>query len=99
MARLAQTQVPIEICLTSNLRTGCCAAAAQHPLRTYYDLGLMVTLNTDDPAMFETSMCREYQLAQQTFGFTDAQLRELAMNSFRASFLPEKRKREFLSRF
>ena len=99
MARLAQTQVPVEICFTSNLRTGCCAAAERHPLKTYYDLGLMVTLNTDDPAMFETSLSREYQVAQDTLGFTDAQLRELAMNSFRASFLPEPRKRAFLARF
>ena len=99
MARLAQTQVPVEICLTSNLRTGCCASAQQHPLKTYYDFGLMVTLNTDDPAMFQTSLAREYQVAQDTFGFSDAQMRELAMNSFRASFLSEDRKREFLSRF
>ena len=99
MARLAESQVPIEICLTSNLRTGCCAAAEQHPLKTYYDRGLMVTLNTDDPAMFETSLCREYQIAQETFGFTNEQLRELAMNSFRASFLPQERKREFLLKF
>ncbi len=99
MARLARTQVPLEICLTSNLRTGCCAAAPQHPLKTYYDLGLMVTLNTDDPAMFQTTLSREYQVAQDTFGFTDEQLRELAMNSFRASFLPEARKRELLARF
>ena len=99
MARLAQTQVPIEICLTSNLRTGCCAAAERHPLKTYYDSGLLVTLNTDDPAMFQTSLSREYQVAQNTFGFTDAQLRELAMNSFRASFLPEQRKRALLARF
>ncbi len=99
LARLAEVQVPIEICLTSNLCTGCCAAIAEHPLKTYYDRGLLVTLNTDDPAMFEASLCGEYQLAQETFGFTDAQLRELAMNSFRASFLPEERKREFLARF
>ena len=98
MARLAKSQVPIEICLTSNLRTRCCATPAQHPLRTFYDCGIMVTLNTDDPAMFETSLCREYQLAQDTFGFSDAQLRELAMNSFRASFLGEDRKRELLLR-
>jgi adenosine deaminase/aminodeoxyfutalosine deaminase len=99
VARLAESQVPIEICLTSNLRTGCCATAQQHPLKTYYDLGLMVTLNTDDPAMFETNLSRDYQVAQETFGFSDQQLRELAMNSFRASFLPEERKREYLLKF
>jgi aminodeoxyfutalosine deaminase len=99
MAQLAQSQVPIEICLSSNLRTRCCAAAEEHPLKTYYDRGMMVTLNTDDPAMFETSLCREYQLAQETFGFSDEQLREMAMNSFRASFLPEEKKREYLLKF
>lgn len=99
MARLAESRVPIEVCLSSNLRTGCCAAAEQHPLKTYYDRGLMVTLNTDDPAMFETSLCREYEIAQETFGFTNEQLRELAMNSLRASFLSEDRKRELMSRF
>jgi adenosine deaminase/aminodeoxyfutalosine deaminase len=99
MAQLLQSKVPIEICLTSNLRTGCCVAAEQHPLKTYFDRGILVTLNTDDPAMFETSMCREYQVAQETFGFSDEQLRELAMNSFRASFLPDHRKREFLTQF
>jgi adenosine deaminase/aminodeoxyfutalosine deaminase len=99
LKRLAETQVPIEICLTSNLRTGCCSAADRHPLKTYMENGMMVTLNTDDPAMFETSLGREYQLAQQTFGLSDAQLRELAMNSFRASFLAEERKQEFLLKF
>ncbi|MGI9101241.1 MAG: adenosine deaminase [Terriglobales bacterium] len=99
VARLARTQVPVEICLSSNLRTRCCHAAEHHPLKTYFDAGVMVTLNTDDPAMFETTLSREYQVAQQTFGFTDAQLRQMAMNSFRASFLPEEKKRELLARF
>jgi len=99
MQQLASKQVPIEICLVSNLRTQCCAAADQHPLKTYYDAGIMVMLNTDDPAMFETSLCHEYEVAQKTFGFTDDQLRELAMNSFRASFLPEAKKREYLQQF
>jgi adenosine deaminase len=81
------------------LRTGCCPSVAAHPFRTYLDHGLLLTLNTDDPAMFQTSLGREYQLAQDTFGLNDEQVRELAMNSFRASFLPEGRKREFLANF
>lgn len=99
LARLAGDQVPLEICLTSNLRTGCCPAAADHPLKRYLDLGLMVVLNTDDPAMFQTSLAREYQLAQDVFGLSDAQLQTLAINSFRASFLPEEKKQSFLRRF
>jgi len=96
---LATRQVPVEICITSNLRTGCCRALADHPVRRYFDQGLMITLNSDDPAMFQTSLAQEYQLAQESFGFTDEHLRELARNSFEASFLPAEKKLEFLNMF
>lgn len=96
---LSTRQVPVEICVTSNLRTGVCPSISEHPLRNYFDQGVMVTLNTDDPAMFHTSLCREYQLAQNTFGFTDEHLRELARNSFEASFLSADKKLEFLNLF
>ena len=85
---LAKRQVAVEICLSSNLRTGCCARIEDHPLKRYFDAGVMVTLNTDDPEMFGTTLNREYQIAQETFGLTDAQLAQLARNSFAASFLP-----------
>ncbi len=94
---LATRQIPVEICITSNLRTGCCPALPEHPVRRYFDQGVMITLNSDDPAMFETSLSREYQLAQQTFGFTDEHLRELARNSFEASFLAAEKKLAFLN--
>src|SRR6266849_3074638 len=96
---LAERQVPIEICVTSNLRTGCCTELAQHPVRRYFDQGLMLTLNSDDPAMFRTSLVEEYALVQEAFGFTDEHLRELARNSFEASFLPPEKKIEFLNLF
>ncbi len=96
MAELVQRQVPLEICISSNLRTGCCRRAADHPVKTYFDTGIMVTLNSDDPAIFGTSLDREYQLAQDTFGFSDDQLREIARNSFEASFLPAEKKLQYL---
>ncbi len=96
---LAERQVPLEICLTSNQRTGCCAELAKHPVRRYFDQGLMLTLNSDDPAMFRTSLNAEYMLAQQAFAFTNEHLRELARNSFEASFLPPEKKIEFLNLF
>jgi aminodeoxyfutalosine deaminase len=96
---LSTRQVPVEICLTSNLRTGCCASLAEHPVRNYFDQGVMITLNSDDPAMFGTSLNQEYQLAQDTFGFTDEHLRELARNSFEASFVPADKKLAFLNLF
>jgi adenosine deaminase/aminodeoxyfutalosine deaminase len=94
---LAERQIPIEICVTSNLRTACCAEITQHPVRRYFDQGLMLTLSSDDPAMFRTSLVEEYALVQQTFGFTDEHLRELARNSFEASFLPAEKKIQFLN--
>ncbi len=94
---LSERQIPIEICVTSNLRTGCCAELSQHPVRRYFDQGLMLTLNSDDPAMFHTSLNAEYQLVQQTFGFSDEHLRELARNSFEASFLEGEKKLLFLN--
>ena len=99
MARLVKEQIPVEICVTSNLRTGCCKTLEQHPLRRYFDGGLKLTLASDDPAMFGTSLAREYQLAQEAFGFTEAELERLARNSFEVSFLPQEEKRRFLQRF
>jgi len=93
---LAERQVPIEINLTSNLRTGCCRKLQDHPVRQYFDEGLMVTLNSDDPAMFGSWLGNEYQLARDNFGFTDEHLRELARNSFEASFLAADEKVKYL---
>jgi aminodeoxyfutalosine deaminase len=92
MEVLAERQVPLEICVTSNLRTGCCPTLEEHPVRRYFDAGLMVTLNSDDPAIFESDLQDEYRLAHDGFGFTAEHLRELAANSIEASFLPAVRK-------
>lgn len=99
MEELAERQVPIEICVTSNLRTGCCPDLANHPVRRFFEEGLMLTLNSDDPAMFRTSLVEEYRLVQENFGFSDDHLRELARNSFEASFLLPEKKVEFLNLF
>ncbi len=99
MQELAQRQIPVEICVTSNVRTGVCPNLADHPVRRYFDEGLMVTINTDDPAMFEASLSQEYQLLQENFAFSEDHLRELARNSFEAAFLPAEKKLEFLNMF
>src|SRR6202041_4172131 len=78
MEVLAERQVPLEVCVTSNLRTGCCPKLEEHPVRRYFDAGLMVTLNSDDPAMFLSDLQDEYRLAREAFGFTEEHLRELA---------------------
>ena len=90
--------IPLELCPTSNVRTGVCASFAEHPLRRTFDLGLMVTLNSDDPAFFGSDLANEYLLAHTAQGFTREELRQLAANSVRASFLPDKAKAGWLSR-
>jgi adenosine deaminase/aminodeoxyfutalosine deaminase len=92
MGVLAERQVPIEICMTSNVRTGSCASLPEHPVRRYFDSGLMITLNSDDPTLFGSDLAGEYRLAEREFQFTQEQLREVASNSIEASFLPPDRK-------
>jgi adenosine deaminase/aminodeoxyfutalosine deaminase len=94
---LAQRQVPLELNVTSNLRTACCPALLDHPVKRYFEEGLMVTLNSDDPPFFGANLLDEYLLAHREFEFSLDQLRELAANSIEASFLPPERKIALLS--
>lgn len=98
MEVLAQKQVPLEVCITSNLRTGCCNRLEDHPLGNFFENGLMVTLNSDDPAIFGSNLCQEYLIAHQAFQLSMEHLRELAGNSVEASFLAPGRKLELLRR-
>jgi len=93
---LAERQIPLELNLTSNVRTGCCPSVEEHPLREYFEGGLMITLNSDDPPMFGSNLLEEYILAQRQFEFSLEQMRELAANSVEASFLPPERKLKLL---
>jgi aminodeoxyfutalosine deaminase len=94
---LSARNIPLELNPTSNVRTGVCASFAEHPLRRYFDAGLMVTLNSDDPAFFGSDVANEYLLAHTTQGFTREELRQLASNSIRASFLAESAKTAWLT--
>ena len=89
---LATRQIPLELNVTSNLKTGCCAALEEHPVRRYFEDGLMVTLNSDDPPFFGANLLDEYVLAHEQFEFPLDALRELAANSIEASFLQPDRK-------
>jgi len=94
---LAQRQIPLELNITSNLRTGCCPALLEHPARRYFEEGLMVTLNSDDPPFFGATLLDEYLLAHTEFELSLDQLREIAANSIEASFLKPERKLALLS--
>jgi aminodeoxyfutalosine deaminase len=86
---LKAKSVPLELNPTSNVRTGVCSSFAGHPLRRYFDAGLLVTLNSDDPAFFGSDLANEFLLAHTEQAFSPTELRRLASNSIRASFLPE----------
>jgi adenosine deaminase/aminodeoxyfutalosine deaminase len=95
---LAEKQIPLELNVTSNIRTGCCATLDEHPVKRYFESGLMITLNSDDPPMFGSNLLEEYVLVQERFEFSLEQMRELAANAVEASFLPPERKLELLQR-
>ena len=83
LRELCDRQVPLEVCITSNVLTGSVASFEAHPVRRLYDAGVPIILNTDDPAMFATTLWREYDVAARHFGFSDTQLRQVAENAFR----------------
>jgi adenosine deaminase/aminodeoxyfutalosine deaminase len=98
LQELKERSIPLELNPTSNVRTGVCASFAEHPLRRYFDAGLLVTLNSDDPAFFGSDVANEYLLAHTEQGFSREELRQLAANSIRASFLPAPAKAAWLTR-
>ena len=72
MARLRQTQIPLEICPQSNYHIGVSTAGQPHQIRALKDAGVYVTVNSDDPAMFETDLSNEYRtLASQNFSWDE----------------------------
>lgn len=85
---LAERQIPMEVCPTSNVRTGAVAALAEHPLAEMVAAGLLVTINSDDPPMFGTTLNQEYAVAAALLGAGAPQLAGLARNAVTASFLP-----------
>ncbi len=94
---LVERQIPLELNVTSNLRTGCCSSIDTHPVHMYFERGLMITLNSDDPPMFGSTLLDEYVLVHRHFELSFDHMRELAANSVEASFLPPTRKLALLA--
>jgi aminodeoxyfutalosine deaminase len=86
MCHLREQDIPLEICMTSNVVTGVVKRIEEHPVRRLFDAGVPIILNTDDPAMFGCTLVGEYRLAAERFGFSEAELRGIAENAFRYAF-------------
>jgi adenosine deaminase/aminodeoxyfutalosine deaminase len=99
MALLREKKIPVEVCPGSNVSTGLIACFEDHPLPTLLREGLVVTLNSDDPAMFGTSLEKEFLDAARCFGLGRDVLGALYRNAVRSSFLTQPEKRELEERW
>jgi aminodeoxyfutalosine deaminase len=92
-------QIPLEVCPSSNVRLGVYSSYEEHPIRRLWDLGLYVTVNSDDPPMFNTDLVGEYRVLAQQMGFGVQELARLSLAALAASFLPADRKGELEGAF
>ncbi len=97
VAYLRERQLPLDVCPTSNVCTGQVARIEDHPLPRLLEEGLFVTLNSDDPPMFATTLAGEYRVAARVFGLGEPELARLARNGVHASFLAPERKQALLA--
>jgi aminodeoxyfutalosine deaminase len=97
LEHLAATGIPLEVCPSSNVATRAVASLDEHPLQVFVEAGVTVTINSDDPPMFGTSLNQEYAVAARLLGLDEAGLAELARAAVRASFAPDEVKKRVLA--
>jgi len=88
LARLAREGIPLEVCPTSNIRTRSVPSLADHPLPALVAAGVPVSINTDDPPMFGTTLNQEYAVAAELLDLDHDGVAALAADAVRMSFLP-----------
>lgn len=84
--RLREERIPLEVCITSNVLTGAVKSLDSHPVRRLFDAGVPITLNTDDPGLFGTTLQRELGIARDVFGFSAAELAQVEATAARFRF-------------
>ncbi|WP_046732892.1 adenosine deaminase [Streptomyces humi] len=89
VARLVRERIPLTLCPLSNVRLRAVDVLAEHPLPAMIEAGLLCTVNSDDPAYFGGYVADNYHAVRDTLGLSREQMRELARNSFLASFLED----------
>lgn len=90
-------RIPIECCPHSNVQTKAVKRMADHPIRLFYDLGLRVTVNTDNRLMTNTSVSKEYLTIHEELGFSLDEIKEIIIMGFKSAFLPYAIKRAMLA--
>ncbi len=89
LAHLAEHRIPLEVCPSSNLATKAVGRIEEHPIVAFRDAGVIVTVNSDDPPMFGTTLNREYEIAADLLGLDETGLAGLATAAVDASFAPD----------
>jgi aminodeoxyfutalosine deaminase len=89
LAHLVERRIPLEVCPTSNIATRVVDELDHHPIRQMYDAGVLVTVNSDDPPMFGTTLNREYEIAAHLLDLDESGIAELAKNAVGASFMSD----------
>ena len=87
LAHLAEREIPLEVCPTSNIATGAVDRIDNHPLPQMVEAGIKVTINSDDPPMFATSLNHEYLVASRLLRLDERGIADLAKNAVQASFM------------
>lgn len=98
LAALSDRGITLEVCPGSNIALRVYPDFASHPLQKLRNAGVNVTLSTDDPPYFNTTLAREYKIAKEHFGFTEADLRQMTRNSIEASFVDAATREKLLAR-
>lgn len=98
VATLARTGVPLDVCPSSNVRLGVARSLAEHPIERLRTAGVPVSVNTDDPLLFGTSVASEYALCAATFGWDRQVVVQIARTSIESCFAPPERVKELLAR-
>ncbi len=96
---LRTEQIPLEVCITSNICLGIYPDYEHHPIKKLWDAGLFITINDDDPALFNSNLTHEYKLLVDNYGFDLEQLKRIGFNSITASFLPDEEKENLRQKF
>ena len=89
-------RIPLECCPSSNVQTGAIRDLSSHPLKLYKNLGLRVTVNTDNRLITDTTVSRELWLSHTQMGLTFADIKQIILNGFKSAFLPFHVKQQYL---
>jgi aminodeoxyfutalosine deaminase len=89
LAYLAKQGIPLEVCPSSNVATRAVPSLEDHPIRAFRDAGVTITVNSDDPSMFGTSLNQEYEIAARLLDLDTGGVADLARAGVRASFAPD----------